>query len=199
MNANMLIDPLPTTVEIDGRDIPIQTDFRTAILFEMLVQDKTISKEEKAAYALQLWFSEGIPDNLDEATDKMLWFYTCGKTESVEQAANKAQKTSIDKRIYDFDIDAELIYAGFLTQYGIDLQDEDMHWWKFSAMFAGLEESREISRIMQYRAIDLGTIKNKAERKHYAELQAKYRLPDNRSTEDKEAIAGALFAGQGGR
>ena len=196
----MLIDPLPRTVELDGRDFPIETDFRTAILFELLVQDKAMTKEEKAIYALQLWFPTEMPENLEDATDKMLWFYTCGKIESNEQATNKSQKASISKRIYDFDVDAELIYAGFLTQYSIDLQDiEYMHWWKFSAMFMGLEEDREISKIMQYRAIDLSSIKNKAERKHYAELQAKYRLPDNRSTEDKEAIAGALFAGQGGR
>lgn len=197
---NILIDTLPTTITVGGREFPISSNFRTAILFELMIQDAETSAIEKALGAFQLWFPDGMPEDVEQATDQMIWFYSCGKTVSLETAADKTKKAGIAKRIYDFDIDAPLIYAAFLTQYHIDLQDiEYLHWWKFSALFEGLNEENEISKIMQYRAIDLSEIKNKAEKKHYAKLQAKYRLPDNRSTEDKEALAGALFAGAAGR
>ncbi len=195
---NILIDRLPTTVEIGGKRFPIASDFRTAILFELLMQDKEATDTEKALGAFQLWFAEEMPENVEEATDQMIWFYTCGKKATTAAMAERP-KAGIPKRIYDFDIDAPLIYAAFLAQYRIDLQDtEYLHWWKFSALFEGLNEENEISKIMQYRAIDLNEITNKAEKKHYAKLQAKYRLPDNRSVAEKEALAGALFAGAGG-
>ncbi|WP_242840658.1 Gp15 family bacteriophage protein [Clostridium hydrogeniformans] len=45
-----------------------------------------------------------------------------------------------------------------LDQYGADLQNvEYLHWWKFKA----LKEDNEIFKIMGYRYMDLGKIKDK--------------------------------------
>lgn len=199
---NILIDTLPATVMVAGEAVTIATDFRTGILFEMLVQDGSISKEDKAQAALELWYPDGLPvyteESVIEAIDQMLWFYLCGKQSKKPptQGVTKPDPKGIARRIYDFDVDAPLIYAAFLAQYHIDLQDvDDLHWWKFSAMFAGLSEEHEISKIMGYRSIELATIKNKAERERYTKLQAKYALPDNRSVEDKERMIGSLFGG----
>ena len=199
---NILIDPLPVTVMVAGEEVSIATDFRTGILFEMLVQDGSIDKEQKAQTALELWYPKGLPtyteQSVVEAVDQMLWFYLCGKSTGDKPSAGKEkqQPKGIARRIYDFDVDAPLIYAAFLAQYHIDLQDvEDLHWWKFAALFAGLNEEHEISKIMGYRSIELATIKNKAERERYTKLQAKYALPDNRSVEDKERMIGSLFGG----
>ena len=38
-DCNMLIDYLPETVEIEGVEYEIESNFRTFILFEMLMQD----------------------------------------------------------------------------------------------------------------------------------------------------------------
>ena len=38
MNHNMLVDYLPETVEIEGTEYAIETNFRTFILFEMMMQ-----------------------------------------------------------------------------------------------------------------------------------------------------------------
>ena len=206
MNAsechNILIDPLPVTVTVAGEEVSIATDFRTGILFEMLAQDGSIDKADKAQAALELWYPRGLPvyteESVIEAIDKMLWFYLCGKQEKKppETGGKQPDMKGISRRIYDFDVDAPLIYAAFLAQYHIDLQDiEGLHWWKFTALFAGLSEEHEISKIMGYRSIELATIKNKAERDRYTKLQAKYALPDNRSVEDKERMIGSLFGG----
>lgn len=192
---NILIDPLPQTVMVCGREFAISSDFRTAMLFEMLMQDAAISLNEKAIRALRLWFADEIPKDVEEATSAMLWFYACGRPKN-HGINDKSAEVGIHKRIYDFDADAALIYAAFLSQYGVDLQDvEYLHWWKFSAMFSGLSDDCEIMKIMAYRAADLRKIKNKAERARYAALQAKYALEDNKTPEEKVAAAGALFAG----
>ena len=44
---NLLIDKLPETVEIDGLQYPINTDFRISILFEQLLADASLTEQEK--------------------------------------------------------------------------------------------------------------------------------------------------------
>lgn len=197
--ANILIDPLPLAIQVSGRDLPIETDFRTGILFEQLVESNEVPQEEKIAYAVNLYFPGRFPSNALEqvqAVDGMLWFYSCGDEERATQQDQQQNSTSIARRIYDYDIDAPLIYSAFLAQYNIDLQDiQYLHWWKFIAMFRGLAQHHKIVEIMGYRAMNIAKIKNRAEREHYAALQAKYALPDNRSAEEKAAAAGALFGG----
>ena len=46
MNHNMLVDYLPETVEIEGTEYAIETNFRTFILFEMMMQDPELSDAE---------------------------------------------------------------------------------------------------------------------------------------------------------
>lgn len=203
LNHNILIDSLPLTVSVGGRDIPIAWDFRTGILFELLMQDSEVPDNEKAVAAFELYFPdanvEDVADNLDELAERLIWFYCCARTEKRKRNANAQKnrpKTSFAKRIYDFDVDGPLIYAAFLSQYGVDLQEaEGLHWWKFCAMFDGLTQEHEITKIMGYRAVELSDIKNKAEKNRLAKLQARYALPANHSTEEKQQIAGAIFGG----
>ncbi len=197
--ANILIDPLPLAIQVSGRDLPIETDFRTGILFEQLVESNEVPQEEKIAYAVNLYFPGRFPSNALEqiqAVEGMLWFYSCGDEEQPKQQDQQQNSAGIARRIYDYDIDAPLIYSAFLAQYNIDLQDiQYLHWWKFISMFRGLAQHHKIVEIMGYRAMNIAKIKNRAECEHYAALQAKYALPDNRSAEEKAAAAGALFGG----
>ena len=68
----MLIDYLPETVEIEGVEYEIESNFRTYILFEMLMQGSELSDSEKAMQGLKLAYPV-IPDNLEAAVDKLLW------------------------------------------------------------------------------------------------------------------------------
>ena len=52
-DCNMLIDYLPETVEIEGVEYEIESNFRTFILFEMLMQDSELSDSEKAMQGLE--------------------------------------------------------------------------------------------------------------------------------------------------
>ena len=70
MNHNMLVDYLPETVEIEGTEYAIETNFRTFILFEMMMQDPDLSDAEKARQGLELVYPE-IPENLDDLPDKV--------------------------------------------------------------------------------------------------------------------------------
>lgn len=178
---NILVDKLPT----DYEGLKINTNFRSFILFELLMQDRQIEKEEKIILALNLFYAEP-PKDIKKAIDGILWFYSMG-TYKKEKFEEKQGQKNVKKKIYSYEHDANFIYTAFLDQYGIDLNEiEELHWFKFKAMFEGLKSDNKICEIMGYRAIDLGKIKDKEEKKRYKKLQKEWALPDDRTEEEKE-------------
>ena len=176
---NILVDKLPT--EYEG--LKVNTNFRSFILFELLMQDRQLSKKEKIMLSLNLFYDE-IPQDLKKGIDGIVWFYTKGK--EIKESKNN-NKSDNKKRIYSYEYDADLIYTAFLDQYGVDLNEIDyLHWFKFKAMFEGLKSDNKICEIMGYRAVDVNKIKNKDEQKKYKKLQKEWALPDDRTEEEKE-------------
>lgn len=179
---NILVDLVPDSVEIDGIEYELHSDFRTSILFEMLMFDENVDDEEKVICALELYYPV-CPKNIDEAIDKILWFYRGGKDVNLATSGGKGKSA---KEVYNFEYDDEYIYAAFLDQYDIDLQDiEYLHWWKFKAMFKALKEDNEISKIMSYRSMDISKIKDKEQREHYKKLKRMYEIPKSKNEVEK--------------
>lgn len=184
---NLLIDKLPT--EYEG--LKVETNFRSFILFELLMQDNELSQEEKIGLTLNLFFKEKV--DIKKGIEAILWFYSRGHKDDPK---NNNKKTSNEKsKIYSFDEDDDLIYSAFLDQYGVDLNDiEYLHWWKFKSMFNGLKSDNRIVEIMGYRSVDLNKIKDKETREKYAELKRIHALKDNRTEQEKENdFANALW------
>ena len=179
---NLLIDLVPETVTIDNEEYEINSDFRTSILFELLMQDKLLNDKEKIVNALSLYYPV-CPRNINEAINQMLWFYRGGK--DIELSKGKGKGKS-DIQIYSFEHDDDYIYAAFMDQYRIDLQDiEYLHWWKFKAMFKSLREDNEIVKIMGYRSMDLSKIKDKEEKAYYRKMKELHKIPVSQSEKEK--------------
>jgi len=179
---NILLDPFPETVDVDGTPWSIRLDFRTGIRFELLMQDSTLTDTEKLSRALSLYYPH-IPPDVSAAVDGLLWFYSCGHMEGKgpeEHAGKPAAKKP--KRVYCFRQDAELIYAAFLATYGIDLNAAGgLHWWAFRALFAALPAECEFCKVMGYRAADT-TGMSKKQKQHYDRLKRLYALKDTTDT-----------------
>lgn len=190
---NLLIDLVPEAVTIDNKEYEINSDFRTSILFELLMQDKSIKDNDKIYLALELYYPN-IPDDINSAIEQILWFYRCGK--DIELSKGKGKGKS-DIQIYSFEHDDDYIYAAFMDQYKIDLQDIDyLHWWKFKAMFKSLREDNEIVKIMGYRSIDLSKIKDKEEKAYYRKMKELHKIPVSQSEKEKlNEIEKALLNG----
>lgn len=177
--------------EIDGR--PIYPDFRNMIRFEQLLQDDTLPPHIKLMCSLQQLF-ERVPEDLDYAVQKLLWFYNCGK--SPKDAAGGRAGMRPPERAYDFDKDAPLIYASFVAAYGMHLTEVDyLHWWEFTALLQSLPDTTPMGRVMYLRTVDLDTIKDKTQRKILAEQKDHWRLkplhtpPAGRSIAELEQAA----------
>ena len=193
---NILIDSLPLEVNIDGTECTINSDFRTSMIFEMMMGDKELDDKQKIEQALLLYYPK-VPHNINKAMDQLLWFYRCGK-EMVTSSGNGNGKGK-STQIYSFDFDDDYIYSAFLDQYGIDLQDvENLHWWKFKALFKSLREENEIVKIMGYRSMDLSKIKDKEQKEHYKKMKDLYKIQSQVSkdeTEKLDSIKNALING----
>lgn len=195
MNApNILIDALPETVWIDGEEYEIESNFRTSILFELLMQDDRVSDKDKTIKALRLYFPE-LPHDLNSAVDMLLWFYSCGKSKDASQKKIRSKRSH--EKIYSFEYDDDYIFSAFMNQYGIDLQEiEYLHWWKFRAMFNSLTEDNQFVKIMQYRSMDISADLPKEQAKFYKRMKWMYALPMSQSEAQKnDAIEQALING----
>lgn len=192
---NLLLDSLPETVTVDGKELFIDTDFRTFIIFEKIVTSDADIRE-KVEDTISLFFTEELPHDYEEAIEAILEIYRCGEEPKNSKPRKNGMVSLKPKQIYDYEIDAPYIYGAFLAQYNIDLNDiEYLHWWKFQALFKSLESHNKIVEIMGYRAIDLSKIENSKERERMAKLKAIYALPQNLTREEKVAMAGAAFRG----
>lgn len=190
---NILIDKLPC----DYKGLKIDTNFRSFILFELLMQDNKLSNAEKIKLALNLFYKNKTFTNekeIKKAIDGILWFYSLGKSEE-ENKNKKEVKEKKQKNIYSFEHDANDIFSAFWHDYKLDLNEiKYLHWWKFRPLFNNLNDENRICQIMGYRAVDLSKIEDKKQREHYQKLKNKFSLPDNRSVEEKEQdFANALW------
>ena len=201
---NILMDKPPEQVEVDGKLYKINSDFRTSIQFEILMQKKELTEKQKE-FANELWlldkemdretaellakYKDGlelyypeIPNDINGAINAMLWFYECGK-ENIDK--KKSKKSGSRKKIYDYNYDADYIYAAFFEQYHIDLAEQELHWWKFSALFSALSEDCMISKIITYRVIDTKGME-KEQKAFYNRMKRLYQLPEDISEEERE-------------
>lgn len=183
---NLLTHDLKDIVQ-DRIKIDFDTDFRTSILFELLMQREDIKIKLKIRKTLELYYPNlSQVSDLEMALKDIMWFYQCGKE---KKTSHKNKKINNGKKnyIYSYEYDADYIYSAFMQQYKMDLTEiEYLHWWKFRALFEGLNKDTKIVEIMGYRAMDLSKIKDKKEKKFYKNMKELYDLPDMRTTLQKE-------------
>lgn len=196
---SLLTSKLPKSISIDGLKFEINSNFRQSIIFEELILNEDISKEEVQDKAIQLYYKQPIIQSYRPlALQGIIWFYSCGRPEE-EQLRKEQHNNTKSSDIYSFKYDDEYIYSAFLDQYGIDLQDIDyLHWWKFKAMFKSLKSDNKIVEIMGYRSMDLNSIKDKEQKAFYKKMQDIYRLPqivNKDELEKQKALEDALLNG----
>lgn len=196
----MIRRELPASVDIGSKKYEIDADFRTIMIIEGIIFGKEVTEDQKnfakemmqeveinekdaitnAKYydALKIFYKDNIPDDLEEAMEKMLWFYSCGKEET--------SKTKTKKKVISFEHDFDYINAGFMQDYKIDLFEVDfLHWWKFMSLFSALHDDCKICEIIGYRSAELKNF-DKEQRKRVREMQKIYALPDEISKEEKK-------------
>lgn len=181
-------------MEVNRERYEIRTNFRTSILFELLMQDDCLDAKTKVYKGLNLYYPF-IPADLSAAVDTALWFYRCGKEETTIQKRMASRRGK--SQTYSFEHDDGLIYAAFLLAYNIDLQDiQYMHWWRFRFLFNSLPKDCEFVRAMEYRSVDINDKMSKEQKDFYKKMKRLYALPLSKAEDDRQtSIENALLNG----
>jgi hypothetical protein len=160
-----MYNPLLDSPIDSWRGFAIRTDFRQALKFFRIAEDKDLEENEKAALYIRCFFNT-IPTPLDNVFDFIGWYVAGG-----EEA-----KKSPGVRVFDFDIDAGRLYAAFMQVYRIDLREENMHWWDFLELFRALPDGTMLARVMDIRGKKIDPKADAKYRMELARAKAAYAL-----------------------
>lgn len=140
---------LPDCIEAAGSFFTIKTDFRSWLNFSRIVNTKGAVVDD-----VDYIYTDTIPpaENKKEAFEKLLEFF------QPKTPLPRPIGESSGVKILDYEIDADLIYAAFYEQYGIDLLETDkhghavqMHWHRFLALLSGLHNTK-LNEVMSWRS-----------------------------------------------
>jgi hypothetical protein len=205
-----LLQDLPQTLNIGGFEVNINYDFKTSIKFNELTKGKEKLDNEDIWQALCLYYPVlknttdnssiaekelfiHIKDNLQEAVDKMFWFYGCGK--DIKESNHSEGKSPLE--IFSYEYDSDYIYTALLGQFGINLSKErDLHWWSFKAMLNSLSEDTELRQRMKFRAADITKVP-KEQQEYYRKMKKIYEIPrDKEEVKQNSGLAALLRGGK---
>lgn len=165
---------LPDTIIDKGREFKVYTDFRVWMKFEI-----SLTKIRRGdLLSVEYLFPSDMPKYCN--MNSLLEF---------SRPRNELPRPvfgNSDVIVIDYELDADLIYSAFLGQYGIDLVEvEHLHWHKFLALLAGLNDSTRLRNVMEYRCYEKSTEKEEVWR---AKLRRAWEI-DRMSVEEREELA----------
>ena len=140
---------LPDCIEAAGSFFTIKTDFRSWLNFSRIVNTKGAVVDD-----VDFIYTDTIPpaENKKEAFEKLLEFF------QPKTPLPRSVGESSGGKVLDYEIDADLIYAAFYEQYGIDLLETDkhghavqIHWHRFLALLSGLHNTK-LNEVMSWRS-----------------------------------------------
>lgn len=131
---------LPSSVLVGGRDYAVRTDFRWWLCFARTLKDAKLLSEFDFMYE-----NGNAPADRSAGLEALLDFYN--------PPAPLPRPDGSGGKVADFAQDADLIFAAFFEQYGIDLAERELHWHKFLALFRGLHGTK-MNEVMSYRCYD---------------------------------------------
>lgn len=162
---------LPNVVMIDGNPYSVYTDFRLWMRFEIEVSRLRRGELIDVSYL----FMNDMP--MSCRIEDLLAF-------SRPQSELPRVKKHSDVISLDYELDADYIYAAFMSRYRIDLCEADLHWYQFLALFNGLKNEL-ICDIMTYRCYE----KDSGKTDIYAELREMWSIdritPQEQEERDK--------------
>lgn len=160
----------PQSVEVNGVEYQIETDFRKWIEFHDIALQEG-DDQERIHKILEMYKGQR-PGSVGDAVNALCEFYAAGQ---LKKDSGNAGKTVPN---YDFEFDQDYFVSGFRENYGISLPSVDyLHWWEFLALFRGMNADTELKQRMQIRSIDIGQIRDVKERARIRRAQMAIAIP----------------------
>lgn len=185
----------PEYVKVGDKKYKINTSYKTAIQCNAIAEDENIGDIERAlAIIYKLFGEEALEDveNREMLLEKAIKYLSCG----VDKMG-----TSNEPKDMDFIQDMPYIKASFMSDYHIDLNKTDMHWWEFYELMNGLSNSEMgnccvLNRVRNLRTLNLAEIKDPKDREKLRKAKKSVELKRSRkrATKEQERSAREFYA-----
>lgn len=121
---------LPTTVEVNGTEYEIRSDYRAILDIIEALADPELSESDRAETMLDIFYPgfAGMPAaDYEEAVKRCVWFINCGEEHKEEKRAPK---------LMDWQQDFPLIVSPINRVLGKEVRAvEYLHWWTFLSAY----------------------------------------------------------------
>lgn len=198
---NLLTDKLPT----EYKGYKINTDFRVGLKLLSLLENRESADEmDNLDDIIDLLWGNGVPTTVSEdglvvvdydlIWETITWFRLGGNPvfEIRKAKRHQTEKKELTETAYDFEEDSGLILASFIQQYGIDLAETDMHWFKFLALFRALQDTA-FTRLQEIRTLDTSDMHGK---QLAQATKAKYEAGVTNVTKEREEELKKIFGNE---
>lgn len=189
---NLMYDNLPESVFVNGKEYGIVTDFRDWIRFIDIATDEDISDEERLKL-YKMYFTDGAPFNLSSGIKALIGFYICSDVPKAGKISGRALGKD-QKSTFLYKYDVGYVLAAFREVYNINLRTIGyMHWYEFRWLFDALPDNTSVKERINYRAVNLSSIKDSKERSRIRKIQQSIELPINILDSDISDIFGGMM------
>lgn len=169
----------PEYIELkNGKKYKLNTDFRLALKCDEIFRDESVCDYEKTLAIIYILLGDDGLDDFDnhaEIVNLLTKYLQCGKE---SQETNKEPSMS-------FKQDVGYIKASFMSDYRIDLDKVDMHWWQFYDLLQGLTDNSILNRVRTIREESLSGKKGK-ELSRWQEMKKQVELKREKTQKEKE-------------
>ena len=122
---------LPTSVEIEGKDYKIRSDYRAILDIITALNDADLSEQERAGVALFIFYEE-IPENAEKAIEELFLFMNLGEKDDGRDRP----------KLMDWEQDFKLIVSPINKVVGSEIRALPyLHWWTFISAYNEIGES----------------------------------------------------------
>ena len=153
---------LPTSVEINGQEYEVRSDFRVILDILEAIGDVELDDQQRAAVVLDIFYPrfEDMPaDDYEEAIAKCMWFINCGQ---MEETGKKP------KKLVDWQQDFPVIVSPVNRVMGTEVRLlEYMHWWTFIGAYQEIGECLFAQIVGIRQKLANGKALDKSEREFY--------------------------------
>ncbi len=137
-----MIGYLPTSLEINGTEYAINTDFRVVLTIFEAFEDAELTEREKSLVLLYLLFedADSIPEEDLQTALRACSRFLDGLSDSREDESHNNGKNE-NKRIFSWVHDEKILFSAINKVAGFETRAVDyLHWWTFLGYFNEIGE-----------------------------------------------------------
>ena len=183
---SFLTEEFDDSFKLDGKVYHVNLAFDNVLLLFEMFDDGSILDNEKILLTLEMLIVE-YEQLQFESAEQVIMLYKYLMKEFL--GYDTAHKPDAEKeKTYDFQKDAELIFASFFSAYNMDLieQKGKLHWKKFITMLKHLDEKTAFKNVVKIRTMKIPKVTehNKDDIAELRKAKEFYSL-DDRPAEEK--------------